>query len=216
VSNHRTTGLLRRPTRQARSSEPCRVPGAEEGEAACPAGSGRVRLPHRQTGEDCLSNPAQALSEDKLCRNSVTRPRTPRGRRSRDPSARRASRSGRRSPEAGLHHPLPGREEGRRRSAVSGGVAFDGGGFFSLSLRRPKTANVRVKGTEMVLFTRQLSTMISAGIPLVEALEVLAEQTTNLGFRLVLNEITTDVRSGRTSPRRSAATRGSSPRSTST
>src|SRR5688500_10267503 len=33
----------------------------------------------------------------------------------------------------------------------------------------------RVKTQDMVVFTRQMATMISAGIPLVEALEILAE-----------------------------------------
>jgi type IV pilus assembly protein PilC len=86
-------------------------------------------------------------------------------------------------------------------SAGSSGAAKKGGGggFLSMSMggRKPKLSSVRVKGADMVIFTRQLSTMISSGIPLVEALEILAEQTTNLGFRMVLSEITNDVRSGK-------------------
>ncbi len=49
----------------------------------------------------------------------------------------------------------------------------------------------------MVVFTRQLSTMISSGIPLVEAIEILSEQTANQGFRAVLDEVASDVRSGK-------------------
>ncbi|MBN1421824.1 MAG: type II secretion system F family protein [Planctomycetes bacterium] len=72
--------------------------------------------------------------------------------------------------------------------------------FLSFSLGGKKTARAdraRVKAAEMVVFTRQLSTMISAGIPLVEALDILGEQTTNPGFRAVLEEVTRSVRSGR-------------------
>lgn len=70
--------------------------------------------------------------------------------------------------------------------------------FWTMSIGgKSKIASVRVKTAEMVIFTRQLSTMISSGIPLVEALEILAEQTGNLGFRMVLDEVTSDVRSGK-------------------
>src|ERR1051326_8196311 len=72
-----------------------------------------------------------------------------------------------------------------------------GGGFFSLSIggkKKVKAQSARVKTADMVVFTRQMSTMISAGIPLIEGLEILAEQTSNLGFRAVLDEVTADVR----------------------
>ncbi len=83
-------------------------------------------------------------------------------------------------------------------SSGAGSKGGGGGGFFSLSLsRKPKLGNVKVKSQDMVVFTRQLSTMISAGIPLVESLEILAEQSTNPGFKMVMDEITSDVRSGK-------------------
>src|SRR5688572_13765708 len=50
-----------------------------------------------------------------------------------------------------------------------------------------KAIRARVKTQDMVVFTRQMATMISAGIPLVEALEILAEQASNLGFRATLD-----------------------------
>jgi type IV pilus assembly protein PilC len=65
------------------------------------------------------------------------------------------------------------------------------GGFFSLKNTRP-----RVKREELVVFTRQLSTMISAGIPLLESLEILAEQAENPGFALVLDSVIEDIRGG--------------------
>lgn len=51
---------------------------------------------------------------------------------------------------------------------------------------------------ELALFTRQMATMIGAGIPLLEAFEILAEQTrdTNKGFGLGLQECADSVRGG--------------------
>jgi type IV pilus assembly protein PilC len=71
--------------------------------------------------------------------------------------------------------------------------------FFSFSLGKKATASskARLKSQDMVVFTRQLSTMISSGIPLVEAIEILAEQTSNLGFRAALDEVTANVRAGK-------------------
>ncbi len=53
-----------------------------------------------------------------------------------------------------------------------------------------------VKLEEMVIFTRQLSTMISAGIPLLEGLEILQEQQQNKGFKSALSDIVDRVRGG--------------------
>ncbi|BBM88105.1 type II secretion system F family protein [Candidatus Uabimicrobium amorphum] len=57
-------------------------------------------------------------------------------------------------------------------------------------------AKVKVKLDEMVIFTRQLSTMISAGIPLLESLEILQDQQANQGFAKVLGDVVDRVRSG--------------------
>jgi len=73
------------------------------------------------------------------------------------------------------------REELRRR-----GFALFGGGRL----------RARVSIDDMVLFTRQLSTMISAGIPLLEALEILAEQVDNQGFGAVIGACVEKVRAG--------------------
>ncbi|MFA5794366.1 MAG: type II secretion system F family protein [Candidatus Brocadiia bacterium] len=63
------------------------------------------------------------------------------------------------------------------------------------SLLKPTPAK-RASMEELVIFTRQLATMISAGIPLMESLEVLQEQTDNPGFKLVLAEVVEKVRGG--------------------
>lgn len=54
----------------------------------------------------------------------------------------------------------------------------------------------RVKLSELVIFTRQLSTMISAGVPLARSLSSLQNDTTNPYFREVLAGVTKDVEGG--------------------
>ena len=54
----------------------------------------------------------------------------------------------------------------------------------------------RVTNRDIVIFTRQLSTMIDAGLPLVQGLTILAEQTENRTFKKILKEITKDVEGG--------------------
>jgi type IV pilus assembly protein PilC len=71
-----------------------------------------------------------------------------------------------------------------------------GGGFLSLQIGGKKSPRARVKPKDLVVFTRQLATMISAGIPLLEGLEILSEQAEDPGFKLVLTTVVDSVRSG--------------------
>lgn len=54
----------------------------------------------------------------------------------------------------------------------------------------------KVKLADQVIFTRQLSTMISAGVPLARSLAALQDDSENLYMREVLGGITKDVESG--------------------
>ena len=54
----------------------------------------------------------------------------------------------------------------------------------------------KIKLGELVLFSRQMATMIDSGIPLVQALEILSEQIENRGFRAIVLEVKKDVASG--------------------
>ncbi len=58
-------------------------------------------------------------------------------------------------------------------------------------------ANRGVKRDEIVVFSRQLATMVTAGIPLLECLEILAEQAETPNFRATLEGVVEDVRSGK-------------------
>src|SRR5215831_1990170 len=51
---------------------------------------------------------------------------------------------------------------------------------------------------DLAIFTRQFSTMISAGLPLVQCLDILAKQTSNPSLSKVVTEVTRDVEAGST------------------
>ncbi|PYN07077.1 MAG: pilus assembly protein PilC [Candidatus Rokuibacteriota bacterium] len=54
----------------------------------------------------------------------------------------------------------------------------------------------KVKDREMAIFTRQFSTMIDAGLPLVQCLNILAEQSESKNLRDVTTRIARDVEAG--------------------
>jgi len=54
----------------------------------------------------------------------------------------------------------------------------------------------RIKTKDKVLFSRQLSTLINAGLPLVQSLRSVADQTTNKALKVVVNKVITDVEAG--------------------
>ncbi|TXG78020.1 type II secretion system F family protein [Patescibacteria group bacterium] len=65
-------------------------------------------------------------------------------------------------------------------------VKKGGKGFFA-----PK-----IKTTDLVLFTRQLSTMVSAGVPLLRALNTMRDQVENPTLREVIDDLIKDVQGG--------------------
>lgn len=55
-----------------------------------------------------------------------------------------------------------------------------------------------IKTKDIVIFTRQFATMINSGLPLVQSLDILAEQTENVALRKTISEVLYDVESGHT------------------
>ncbi len=53
-----------------------------------------------------------------------------------------------------------------------------------------------VSAKELALFTRQLATLLRAGLPLLRGLEVLARQERNRSFRQIMEELAEGIRSG--------------------
>ena len=57
-------------------------------------------------------------------------------------------------------------------------------------------SKVKIKSDELMIFTRQLATMVDAGLPIDNALETLAEQTKTDAFKIVLFSMLGEIRSG--------------------
>src|SRR5918997_1576153 len=55
-----------------------------------------------------------------------------------------------------------------------------------------------IKMRDVVIFTRQFATMINAGLPLVQALDILAKQSENPALKEVTRQVVFDVESGHT------------------
>lgn len=56
----------------------------------------------------------------------------------------------------------------------------------------------KVKAKDRVLFSRQLSTLIDAGLPLMQSLHSVYDQTSNKALRTVISQVINDVESGTT------------------
>lgn len=54
----------------------------------------------------------------------------------------------------------------------------------------------RIKSKDKILFSRQLSTLINAGLPLVQSLRSIAQQTKNKHMKVVINQVIADVEAG--------------------
>ncbi len=63
-----------------------------------------------------------------------------------------------------------------------------------MGLRAKMGGNVKLG--ELVLFSRQMATMIDSGIPLVQGLEIIGEQIENRSFRAIMVEVKKDVAAG--------------------
>ncbi len=70
--------------------------------------------------------------------------------------------------------------------------------------KKPMALNFKIPGLggigqkDLVIFTRQFATMIDAGLPLVQCLDILASQLDNMAFREVLSKVKAKVESGST------------------
>src|SRR5712672_1148684 len=62
--------------------------------------------------------------------------------------------------------------------------------------KKGRTGGGRVALADLVIFTRQLATMIDAGLAMVQSLQGLAEQTTNKVMRDVIKDVCTRVEGG--------------------
>jgi type IV pilus assembly protein PilC len=75
-----------------------------------------------------------------------------------------------------------------RKAKAAGGSLFGFG----------KQAGAKVKDKDLAIFTRQFSTMIDAGLPIAQCLNILSEQSDSKGLREVTTRIARDVEGGTT------------------
>ena len=54
----------------------------------------------------------------------------------------------------------------------------------------------KIKAEDLIIFSRQLATMVDAGIPIIQALDALHEQTINPSFKKVIGTIRDDIQLG--------------------
>ncbi len=76
-------------------------------------------------------------------------------------------------------------------------------GFFSAGVgdgvkKKPFVIGKVVNAKGLTIFTRQLATLIQAGLPLLRSLEVLSRQEKNPAFKYVIEQLAENVRSGNT------------------
>src|SRR6267142_6293767 len=62
--------------------------------------------------------------------------------------------------------------------------------------KKGKTGGGKVGLADLVIFTRQLATMVDAGLAMVQSLQALAEQTTNKVMRDLIRDVCTRVEGG--------------------
>jgi type IV pilus assembly protein PilC len=61
---------------------------------------------------------------------------------------------------------------------------------------RPRQRRRRVKSNDLVVFSRQLATMVDAGLPLIQSLQALYEQTDHPGFNAVIGQLISAIEQG--------------------
>jgi type IV pilus assembly protein PilC len=62
--------------------------------------------------------------------------------------------------------------------------------------KRKMRAGSRIKPKDIAIFTRQLATMMKAGVPLLQAFDIVGRGNTNASVTKLLNDIRTDVETG--------------------
>src|SRR5882762_11906861 len=84
-------------------------------------------------------------------------------------------------------------EQLRKKRILVTSVRPKAGGF-----KMPQIGGTGISTKDLAIFTRQFATMISAGLPLVQCLDILAKQSSKPAFGRVIGEVTREVESGST------------------
>jgi type IV pilus assembly protein PilC len=84
-----------------------------------------------------------------------------------------------------------------RRQGIQPGNVKERGKGLDVELKIPGLEQ-KVSTKDLVVFTRQFATMIDAGLPLVQCLDILGKQQDNKTFKKILLQVKEDVESGST------------------
>ncbi|MDG5469517.1 type II secretion system F family protein [Deltaproteobacteria bacterium IMCC39524] len=84
-----------------------------------------------------------------------------------------------------------------RRQGISPGDIKEAGKGFDMEIKIPGF-EPKVTTKDIVVFTRQFATMIDAGLPLVQCLDILSKQQENKTFKANLTQVKEDVEAGST------------------
>jgi len=82
----------------------------------------------------------------------------------------------------------------RKRSLIILNVSLEKESAFQKAAAKPK--GKKVKPEDVVVFTRQFATMVDAGIPILQSIEALSDQTVNPTFKAALSNIHDDIQIG--------------------
>ncbi|MFA6030360.1 MAG: type II secretion system F family protein [Elusimicrobiota bacterium] len=75
-------------------------------------------------------------------------------------------------------------------------ISEAGGGLIGQIKTKLGIGKGSVGSKDLVIFSRQLSTLVSAGVPIVQGLSILEEQMENPAFRKIIGEVRGDIESG--------------------
>src|SRR5882762_2723616 len=84
-------------------------------------------------------------------------------------------------------------EQLRKKRILVTSVRPKAGGF-----KMPQIGGTGISTKDLAIFTRQFATMISAGLPLVQCLDILAKQSSKPSFGSIISDVTHEVESGST------------------
>jgi type IV pilus assembly protein PilC len=89
-------------------------------------------------------------------------------------------------------------DEAMARDAVELRQELEGRGYLVLSLEKKRSSLQRGRGStkNFLIFNQEFSTLIKAGLPILQAIELLHRRTQNPGFRSTLESIIHDIKGG--------------------
>src|SRR5213083_462241 len=89
------------------------------------------------------------------------------------------------------------KEKAEKGKPASKAAAKKGGGAMNISIKIPGLSG-RVKSKVLTAFTRQLATLVDAGLPLLRGLRVLEKQEKNATLRGIVGELAVSIEGGST------------------